>query len=289
MKVRSKASRLTIEYIQVIIGSSLVGVGYNMFLLPAKLAAGGISVVSTILFEMYELSPAFTQFLINIPIFVIGWLTLGRDFSGKSLVGTFWVPFIISLPANIPFAVTNPFLGAIYGGVVLGVGLGIVYKGNGSTGGTAAIAQIVRKFTGLSSGYSQLIVDAFVVSSSLVIFNLELTLFALLCIYVTSKVIDFVQFRTSATQLIMIITEEEEKVEALIRTGVDRGLTKVRSIGGYTNEDKTMILCVTEQTEAVYLKKTLQEKEPSSFVIFLNASEILGRGFSLDKYYGQKL
>src|SRR5690625_365960 len=92
MKVRSKASRLTIEYIQVIIGSSLVGVGYNMFLLPAKLAAGGISVVSTILFEMYELSPAFTQFLINIPIFVIGWLTLGRDFSGKSLVGTFWVP-----------------------------------------------------------------------------------------------------------------------------------------------------------------------------------------------------
>src|SRR5690625_5158131 len=289
MKVRSRASRMTIEYIQVIIGASLVGFGYNMFLLPAKLAAGGISGVSTILFEMYELSPAFTQLLINIPIFVIGWLTLGRDFSGKSLVGTFWVPFIIWLTANIPFAVTNPFLGAIYGGVVLGVGLGIVYKGNGSTGGTAAIAQIVKKFTGLSSGYSQLIVDGFVVSASLVVFNLELTLFALICIYVTSKVIDFVQLRTSATKLVLIITKDAKKIERLIRDEIDRGHTKVRSVGGYSNEDKTMILCVTEQTEAVYLKKTLQEKDPSSFVIFLNASEILGRGFSLDKYYGQKL
>src|SRR5690625_1786236 len=289
MKVRSKASRMTIEYIQVIISASHVGFGYNMILLPAKLAAGGISAVSTILFEMYEVRPAFTKLLINIPIYVIGWMTLGRDFSGKALLGSCWGLFIIWLTSNIPFAGTNPFLGAIYGGVVLGVGLGIGYRGNGSTGGTAAIAQIVKKFTGLSSGYSQLIVDGFVVSASLVVFNLELTLFALICIYVTSKVIDFVQLRTSATKLIMIITEEEEKVEALIRTGVDRGLTKVRSVGGYTNEDKTMILCVTEQTEAVYLKKTLQEKDPSSFVIFLNASEILGRGFSLDKYYGQKL
>src|SRR5699024_5171697 len=108
MKVRSRASRLTIEYIQVIIGASLVGLGYNMFLLPAKLATCGILVVITIFFEMYELSPAFTQLLINIPIFVMAWLTLGRDFSGKSLVATFWVPIIIWLTANIPFAVTIP-------------------------------------------------------------------------------------------------------------------------------------------------------------------------------------
>lgn len=289
MKVRSRASRITIEYIQVIIGASLVGLAYNMFLLPAKLAAGGISGVSTILFEMYELSPALTQLVINLPIFLIGLVALGKDFSGKTLVGTFWVPFVIWITANIPYVITNPLLGAVYGGIILGVGLGIVYKGNGSTGGTAAIAQVVKKLTGLSSGYSQLIVDGFVVGASLIVFNLELTLFALMCIYVTSKVIDFVQLRTSASKLILIITEEEERIESLIRTGIDRGLTKVRSVGGYTNENKTMILCVMEQAEAVYIKKLLQREDPSSFVIFLNASEILGRGFSLDKYYGQKL
>ncbi|HLR69414.1 YitT family protein [Virgibacillus alimentarius] len=289
MEFKLKENSSIIQYIQVIIGASLVGFGYNMFLLPSKLAAGGLSGVSTILFEVYQLSPALTQFLINIPIFLIGWLTLGKDFSGKTLVGTFWVPFVIWLTTDLPFAITNPLLGALYGGILLGVGLGIVYKGNGSTGGTAAIAQIVKKFTGLSSGYSQLIVDSLVVITSLIVFNLELTLFALISIYISSKVIDIVQLRTSSAKLIMIITEEEKRMESLIRTGIDRGLTKVRSLGGYTNDNKTMILCVAERNEAVYLKKLLQQEDPGSFVIFLDASEIMGRGFSLDKYYGQKL
>jgi uncharacterized membrane-anchored protein YitT (DUF2179 family) len=288
-KLTDKMHKQTIEYVFIIIGATLVALSYNFFLLPARLAAGGISGISTILFELYGLSPAFTQFLINIPIFIIGWLALGSDFSWKTLLGTFWVPFVIWLTAEVPIAVTNPILAAVYGGVILGAGLGIVYKGNGSTGGTAAIAQIVKKFTGLSSGYSQLFVDGVVVVSSIIVFNLELTLFALMCIYITSKTIDVVQLRTSATKLIMIITDKEEKIQQIISNEIDRGLTKVRSVGGYSNTDKTMILCVTENQEAVQLRKILQKEEPDSFVIFINASEILGRGFSLDKYYGQKL
>lgn len=278
-----------IQYSQVIVGATLVGVAYNMFLLPSKLAAGGISGISTLLYELYKLSPAYTQFLMNIPIFVIGWLVLGKDFSGKTLVGTFWVPLVIWLTADIPHVITNPFLGAIYGGIILGVGLGVVYLGNGSTGGTAALAQILKKMTGLSSGYSQLIVDGIVVTTSLVVFNLEITLFALICIYVTSKTIDFIQLRTSAAKLILIITDEEERIQSIIQHEIDRGLTKVHSIGGYSNQHKTMILCVADRSEAVFIKKKLEQEEPSSFVIFLNASDILGRGFSVDKYYGQKL
>ncbi|HLR09342.1 MAG TPA: YitT family protein [Bacillota bacterium] len=277
------------QYMLIIIGATFVGLSYNMFLLPAKLAAGGISGVSTILYEAFEWSPAYTQFIINVPIFVIGWITLGKDFSWKTLVGTFWVPFVIWLSEDIPYTVTNPLLGAVYGALILGAGLGIVYRGNGSTGGTAAVAQIVKKFTGLSSGYSQFIVDGSVVIASLVVFNLELTLFALMCIYMTSKVIDRVQLHTSATKLIMIITEHEKKIQALIHEEIDRSLTKVKSVGGYSNQAKTIIFCVTEQQEAVYLRKKLQEEDPTAFVVFVNASEILGRGFSLDKYYGQKL
>ncbi|TMN21287.1 YitT family protein [Lentibacillus cibarius] len=282
------SKRWITDYAQIIVGATLVALAYNLFLLPTKLAAGGISGVSTILFEVYALSPALTQFLINLPIFVIGWIALGSDFSWKTLVGTFWVPFMIYLTAEFPYTVSNPFLGAIYGGIILGIGLGTVYKGGGSTGGTAAIAQVVKKFTGLSSGYSQLIVDGFVVISSIIVFNLELTLFALMCIYITSKTIDIVQLRTSASKLMMIITEEEEKIHNLISNQIDRGLTKVRTIGGYSNQDKTMILCVAEQQEAVKLKRQLQDEEPTAFVVFISASEVLGRGFSLDKYYGQK-
>lgn len=276
------------DYGFVVIGATVVGLSYNMFLLPAKIAAGGISGVSTILYELYGFSPALVQFIINIPIFIIGWIILGKEFSGKSLIGTFWVPFTIWVTTNIPYVVTNPFLGSLYGGVVLGIGLGMVYKGGGSTGGTAALAQILKKLTGLSSGLSQLIVDGLVVCASLIVFNLELTLFALMSIYVTSKTIDAVQLSTSATKLILMITEEEEKIESLIKEGIDRGFTKVRSIGGYTNQDKTLILCVAEQSEALYIKKVLEKEDPTSFVVFINASDILGRGFSVDKYYGQK-
>ncbi|MFC2949640.1 YitT family protein [Virgibacillus sediminis] len=289
MGLRYKIDQPLLEYVYIIFGATIVALSYNMFLLPARLAAGGISGVSTILFELYALSPALVQFAINIPLFIVGWIAMGRDFSWKTLLGTFWVPFVIYLTADIPFSITNPLLGAVYGGIVLGIGLGIVYKGNGSTGGTAAIAQIVKKFTGISSGYSQLLVDGLVVAGSIIVFSLELTLFALMAIYICSKVIDIVQLRTSATKLVMIITDEEEKVQALIRDKIDRGLTKVRTVGGYSREEKTMILCVTEQPEAVQLKKLLQQEEPESFVIFLNASEIMGRGFSLDRYYGQKL
>ncbi|AXI10146.1 hypothetical protein CUC15_14935 [Oceanobacillus zhaokaii] len=284
-----KSNKSITEYFYIIIGATLVGLAYNIFFLPSKLAAGGISGVSTILYEWHSFSPAITQLVINIPIFIIGWLTLGKEFSWKTLVGTFWVPFIIFLSEDIPLTVTNPLLGALYGGIILGAGLGIVYRGNGSTGGTAAIAQIVKKFTGISSGYSQFIVDGIVVALSIIVFNLELTLFALLAIYISGKAIDFVQLRTSATKLIVIITDEEEKVQNLIHNEIDRGLTKVRSVGGYSNLDKTMLLCVAEQPEAVHLKKLLQKEVPTSFVIFVNASEIMGRGFSLDKYYGQKL
>ncbi|MFD1065923.1 YitT family protein [Oceanobacillus locisalsi] len=286
--VNTKQTNVWKEYAYIIIGATIIGLAYNIFFLPARLAAGGLSGVSTILYELYTMNPALSQFVINIPIFIIGWITLGKDFSIKTLVGTFWVPFVIFLSTDIPITVTNPFLSALYGGLILGAGLGIVYKGSGSTGGTAAIAQIVKKFTGISSGYSQFIVDGLVVITSIFVFNLELTLFALMAIYISGKAIDIVQLRTSATKLVMVITDEEEKVQQLIQNGIDRGLTKIRSVGGYTKMDKTMILVVAEQTEAVKLKKLLQEEIPEAFTIFISASEILGRGFSLDKYYGQK-
>lgn len=286
MKKHTTQTKLLNEYISIILGSILVGLSYNVFLLPARLAAGGVSGISTILYELNQYNPAYVQWMINIPLFIVGFLLLGKDFSLKTLVGIFFVPFTIWLSTDISIKIDNPLLSAIYGGIMLGVGLGIVYRGKGSTGGLATVAQILKKYTGLSSGYSQLIVDGFVVISSALVFNLELALYAMMSIYVTSKVIDFVQLQTSPSKLVLIITEQEELIQSIIKDEIDRGLTKIRSIGGFSNKEKTMILCVVEQEEAIYLKKVMQEQEPTSFVVFLNASDILGRGFSLSKLYG---
>jgi uncharacterized membrane-anchored protein YitT (DUF2179 family) len=268
------------EYIQIIFGAALVGLAFTIFLLPSRLAAGGVSGISTILFELFQFNPAYVQWLINIPLLILGVVLVGKEFSMKTLVGTIFVPFVIWLTMDVKLSVENPLLSAIYGGIMLGVGLGIVYRANGSTGGTALIAQLVKKYTGLSSGFSQLLVDGLVVVASAFVFNFELALFAMIAIYVTSKVIDFVQLQTSPTKLVLIITDKEEKVQSIINNDINRGLTKIKTIGGYSNQEKTMILCVVEQSEAVYFKKLLQTQEPTSFVIFLNASEILGRGFS---------
>lgn len=283
MKTPSAKQKLLSEYIWIMVGSVFVGLAFNIFFLPAKLAAGGVSGVSTLLYELYNFEPAYVQWIINIPIFFLGLALLGRDFSLKTLVGTFFVPLTIYLSRDIPYTIDNPLLSAIYGGILLGFGLGIVYRGNGSTGGLATVAQIVKKYTGLSSGYAQMLVDGVVVIASAVVFNLELALFAMMAIFVTSKVIDFVQLQTSHSKLVLIITENEERIQTIIKEEIDRGLTKVRSVGGFSNQEKTMVLCVVEQQEAIYLKKILQEEEPHSFVVFLNASEILGRGFSLAK------
>jgi uncharacterized membrane-anchored protein YitT (DUF2179 family) len=282
--MRNFKKSLTFEYIQIIVGAALVGLAFNIFLLPARLAAGGVSGISTILYEVFQFNPAYVQWLINIPLLIVGVVFIGREFSVKTLVGTLFVPFTIWVTQSMDFSVDNPLLSAIYGGIMLGVGLGIVYRGNGSTGGTALIAQVLKKFTGLSSGFSQLLVDGLVVATSAFVFNFELALYALMSIYVTSKVIDFVQLRTSPTKLILIITDKEEKIQSIIKNEINRGLTKVKTLGGYSNEEKTMILCVVEQSEAIYFKKLLQEVEPDSFVIFVNASEILGRGFSKAQY-----
>ncbi len=273
------------DYVLIIVGATLVGLAFNIFLLPSRIAAGGISGVSTILYELFGYNPAYVQWLINIPLILLGLLLAGKEFSAKTIVGTFFVPFVIYLTSGIQLSVDNPLLSSIYGGIMLGIGLGIVYRGNGSTGGTALIAQLLKKYTGISSGFSQLIVDGVVVVTSAFVFNFELALYALMSIYVTSKVIDFVQLQTSPTKLVLIITENEEKIQSVIQNEIDRGWTKVKSTGGYSNNEKTMILCVVEQSEAVYLKKLLQTAEPSSFVIFLNASEILGLGFSKAKIH----
>jgi uncharacterized membrane-anchored protein YitT (DUF2179 family) len=280
MVIQKFRNTVLFEYIQIIFGAALVGLAFNIFLLPSRLAAGGVSGISTILYELFQFNPAYVQWLINIPLLFLGVILVGKEFSLKTLVGTFFVPFVIWLTTDMKLAVDNPLLSAIYGGIMLGVGLGIVYRGNGSTGGTALIAQLVKKYTGLSSGFSQLLVDGLVVVTSAFVFNFELALYAMIAIYVTSKVIDFVQLQTSPTKLVLIITEKEEEIQGIIKNDINRGLTKIKTIGGYTNQEKTMILCVVEQSEAVYFKKLLQTKEPTSFVIFLNASEILGRGFS---------
>ncbi|TDQ40676.1 YitT family protein [Aureibacillus halotolerans] len=273
------------SYALIALGTLLYGFSYNLFLLPALLAAGGISGISTLLFSVYGWTPALVQGLLNIPIFFLGYALLGKEFSIKTFVATFLLPFFIWLTSYVPLAVHDPMLSSIYGGILLGLALGLVFRGNGSTGGTTIIGQLIKKYTGFSSGFAQLLIDGVIVVFAMIVFDLERALYAMIAIFIGSKIIDLVQLRTSSSKLVLIVTEKEQQVTDLIRNELDRGFTKVWSEGGFSSERKALLFSVVEQSEAVYLKSLIQHSDTDSFVIFLNASDIVGRGFTLPKTY----
>ena len=281
MAYNSKISvRTTImEYVFVIVGAAIIALGFNVFLFPNQIASGGVSGISTILYGMFGWNAGLVQYAFNIPLFIAGVLILGKKFGIKSFVGTITLPFFVILTESWDPWTLNPLLGAIFGGIVVGLGIGLVFKGNASTGGTDLLAQIITKFTGLTLGTSVLVIDGVIAVSAALVFDLEKGLFALIGLYVTTKTIDIVQLGFSQSKMVYIITKEEVKVRDAIYKEINRGVTKLSAIGGYTGEERPVLMVVVYQTEFTKLKQLLKTVDPQAFVIVSDAYEVLGEGF----------
>lgn len=267
------------EYVLVIIGAAIIAVGFNVFLLPNQVASGGVSGISTILNGLFGWNAGIVQYAFNIPLFIAGVVFLGKKFGVKSFIGTITLPAFVILTSSWDAWTHNPLLGAIFGGIVVGIGLGFVFKGKASTGGTDLLAQIITKYTGLTIGTSVLFIDGVVALSAALVFDLEKGLYALIGLYVTTKTIDIVQLGFSQSKMVFIITNEEELVRDAIYREVKRGVTKIPAFGGYTGEEKTFLMVVVYQTEFTKLKQIVKMLDPTAFVVVSDAYEVLGEGF----------
>ncbi|MFJ7731955.1 YitT family protein [Lysinibacillus sp. NPDC097231] len=268
-----------VEYMYVIVGAAIIAIGFNVFLLPNKVASGGVSGISTILHGLFGWNPGLVQYAFNIPLFIAGVLFLGKKFGIKSFIGTITLPFIVLLTNSWEPWTDNPLLGALFGGIVVGLGIGLVFKGNASTGGTDLLAQIITKFTGLSLGTSVLLIDGIIAVSAAIVFDLEKGLYALIGLYVTTKTIDIIQLGFSQSKMVYIITMKQDEVRNAIYAEVKRGVTKLPAIGGYTGEERPVLMVVVYQTEFTKLKQLIKTVDPSAFVIVSDAYEVLGEGF----------
>ncbi|MCD8509760.1 MAG: YitT family protein [Bacillus sp. (in: Bacteria)] len=281
----SPLQRIIFEFGHVLVGSAIVAIAFNIFLLPNQIASGGVSGVSTILRYTFGFEPAFTQWAFNIPLFIAGVLLLGGSLVGsimygsKTLVGTIFLPFVVFLTRDFEAATSDPLLAALFGGIGVGLGLGIVFRSNSSTGGTDLAAQIINKYTGLSLGACVFIMDGLVVISSAFVFGIEFALYALIALFVTGKVIDIVQTGLGYSKMAIIISEYEEELKQGILTKVDRGVTKLVGYGGYTNHERPVLMCVVGRNEVTKLTQIVKTIDPTAFVIVTNASEVLGKGF----------
>lgn len=272
-------SRQILEYISVLIGSAIVAIAFNLFLLPNSIASGGVSGISTITKGVFDWKPAYVQWAFNIPLFISGLIFLGKKYGPKTLAGTLFLPFVVKLTENVEAATTDPLLGALFGGLGVGLGLGIVFRGKASTGGTDLAAQIVNKFSGLSLGTCVFIIDGLIVTASAFVFSLESALYALIAMYLTGKTIDVVQLGFGYSKMALIISEKEEELREGIFSVIDRGVTRISGQGGYTNDKRPILMVVVTQNEVTKLKQLVKSVDPKAFVIVSNATEVLGEGF----------
>jgi uncharacterized membrane-anchored protein YitT (DUF2179 family) len=268
-----------LEYVYVLVGSAIIALSFNVFLLPNQIASGGVSGISTIFLSVFGWEPAYVQWAFNIPLFIAGVILLGKQFGMKTLVGTIFLPFVVFITKDIEPWTNDALLSSLFGGIGVGLGLGIVFRGNASTGGTDLAAQIINKYTGLTLGTCVVLIDGLIVIAAAIVFDIERGLYALIALYVTSKTIDLIQIGFGRSKTAMIITNKQEEIREGILNKIDRGVTKLSAYGGFTDDERPVLMCVVDQREFTKLKQLVKTLDPSAFVVVMDAAEVLGEGF----------
>ncbi|PZD97855.1 hypothetical protein DNH61_00930 [Paenibacillus sambharensis] len=270
-----------VDVLLMLAGSFVVALSFNLFLLPNGIASGGVSGISILVERTLNVPPAYTQWALNIPLFIAGLLLLGRRFALKSLLGTVMLPLFVLLTAHWTPPTGNPLLASLYGGIGVGLGLGLVFRGRGSTGGLDTAVQIVHRYTGIKLGLALAFIDGMVIIAAGIVISQENALYALIGLFVTSKTIDVVQTGMKVSKVAFIISEKTEEIAKAILHDLDRGLTKLDAHGGFTGASRTVLMVVVGQSEVMKLKLAVRSVDPNAFVIISDTAEVLGEGFQL--------
>ena len=270
------------RYLGMTIGIAIVAIGINMFFVPNKIAAGGITGLATVLHYLSGLSVGSLMLIFNVPLFIIGIKILGAKYGLKTLYGAIALAVLVDVFAPYTPTLTHDILlNSIYGGLLVGVGMGLVFRFRGNTAGTALAAAILHKIFNITVGQALLILDFFVVAFAGIVFKSpELALYAIIAIFVTAKIIDLVQEGPNNSKAFFIMAAEPELLAEGILKEVDRGVTFLQGKGGYTGQDRELLLCVVETSGVTQLKELIYQHDPQAFIIVTDAQEVLGEGFS---------
>ena len=269
------------NYVGVLAGVIITALGLDLFLVPGKIAAGGFSGIATIIHYVFHFPVGMTMLAMDVPLFIIAVLRLGWNFALRSLFGSVTLALSVDILAPyIPAPTHNLLLASIYGGLLSGLGLGLVFRNKGSTGGTDMLAAILRSFTNMNIGQLLFLIDSAVVIAAGIVFNSwELAMYALITIFITAWVIDLVQEGFSYAKGFMIITDEPQAVADAIMKKLDRGATAWNARGMYTGDDRQVLLSVVQRSEVTTLKEIIHQADPKAFVVLCDVHEVLGEGF----------
>lgn len=267
-------------YLGVLLGVAITAFGLTWFLIPSKIAAGGVSGLATVTYHVFNFPVGLTMLALNIPLFIASITVIGTMFGLRTLFGTVLISVFVDLFARWAVPITSDsLLAAIYGGVIIGIGLGIAFRSGGSTGGTDMAAQLISRFFPISVGTALLIVDGIVIALAGVVFGPELALYALISVFITTKTIDIVQEGKTYAKAAMIISNDNDKIAASILTNLQRGATALQGKGVFTGTDRDVLYVIITRSELTKLRKLVHEVDANAFLVISDVHEVLGEGF----------
>jgi uncharacterized membrane-anchored protein YitT (DUF2179 family) len=270
------------DFLYVLSGALFIALAVNWIFAPNKTVTGGVSGLGILLFYLLHVPIYWSTLLMNIPLFLAGLVYLGgRQFGLKTAVGILFLSLFLkwTTPLFHHPLTTNPLLASVFGGIILGIGIGTVFRGRATTGGTDLVARLVQRFTGRSPGYALLFIDGSIIAAAGVVFQMDRVLYALISLYITSRTIDTVQEGWRRAKVAHIISDQHEAIAERILVDLDRGLTEIPAIGKYSSEERPILMCVLHQAEVTRLKEMVRRIDPDAFIIVSNAHEVLGEGF----------
>ena len=266
-----------------VLGSVIFALGFSLFLSPNDMSAGGISGLALIFVELTGLgSIGMLSILINLPLFILGGIKIGKRFFAGSLLGMVLSSVLIDLFAMIPMPQMEPLISVLYGGTICGFGLGIVFISGTSTGGSDILVRLLKlRYRNVPIGQISMCFDAMVVVlTGLVFHDVTKALYTCITVFLCSQVIDAVVYRFDYSKVALIITSEHQAIADAIGIKLDRGATFLHAEGSYTHRDMKVVLAAVKKQQVAELKELVMEIDPNAFVIVQEAHQVLGDGFS---------
>lgn len=276
----ARAAGRALPWLQITAGALVTAVAVNLFLVPFKLADGGIVGLSIVLHYRLGLPIAPLVVALNVPIFLAGWRVVGLSFVARTFFGVAVLALFIQLTRTLEPVTHDVLLATLYAGAVQGIGLGIVLRAGGSTGGTDTLARILARRTGWKVGQLILLFDLGVLTAAALTFGPERALYAAVTLFLTSRVIDFILEGQYAARAVMIISDRHQAIAARILSELERGATLLEARGAYTGTERPVVYCVVSRDQVPRLRAIVHEEDARAFMVMHEAAEVLGEGFT---------
>lgn len=279
---KESIKQITRQYGFIALGSAILALGLNQFLVPLKMSSGGISAIGGIMLHLFNVPLSVTTLVLNAILFIFGFKYLGKSGVVKTVAGIVFLSFFLEVCTYFPVYTADMFIAMVIGGVLAGIGVGLVVREGASTGGSDFAALMIHKFLPhISVAAIIMSIDCTIVAiSGLVFKSLTVTVYSMISLYLSAKITDLVMVVGNKAKFAFVISPKYEEIADEIMREFERGVTGIYCKGMYSNGDKTMLLCVVSPKEMPKLVQTVKSHDKTAFVIVSDAREVLGEGFN---------